>query len=154
SAITVRVAPVSARVAALAKGAFPAAGMLTRLTIAVVLLAVGAAGAGLFLQRTATQPPESGQRGGASEKPAEGRKQAPQTQEEPLPPGALARMGSVRFCPGSTVQSVAFSPDRRTLASGNNDGTVSLWEVTTGREVRRLRPGQTPVMSVSFSPDG
>jgi len=71
-----------------------------------------------------------------------------------LPPGALARMGSIRFCPGSTIQSIAFSPDRTTLASGTQDGTVWLWEIATGKEILVLRPGQTAVESVAFSPDG
>ncbi len=63
-------------------------------------------------------------------------------------------MGSVRFCPGSTVQSVAFSPDRRTLASGNTDGTVWLWEIASGKHIRILRESQTWVVAVAFSPDG
>jgi len=41
------------------------------------------------------------------------------------------------YIPGSTVYSVAFAPDGRTLASSNGD-TIRLWDVATGQEVRTL----------------
>ena len=52
------------------------------------------------------------------------------------------------------VHSIAFSPDGAMLASGSGDNTVRLWEVTTGRELRRLKGHSNPVWSVAFSPDG
>jgi hypothetical protein len=52
------------------------------------------------------------------------------------------------------VQSVAFSPDGRTLAIGSDDTTVRLWEVATGREIATLRGHELDVSSVAFSPDG
>jgi WD40 repeat protein len=48
---------------------------------------------------------------------------------------------------------VAISRDGKTLATGSWDGTVRLWEVATGKEVRRLAfPGAAG--SLAFSPDG
>src|SRR5262249_44303102 len=77
-----------------------------------------------------------------------------ETAGDPLPPGAVARLGSVRFSAGSPVRSVAFSPDRRTLASGHDDHTVRLWELGTGKEIRVFRGHRDPVLSVAYSPDG
>jgi WD40 repeat protein len=52
------------------------------------------------------------------------------------------------------VTSVAFSPDGRTLASGNQDSTVKLWNVATQQEVATLRGHPAVVSAVDFSPDG
>jgi WD40 repeat protein len=42
--------------------------------------------------------------------------------------------------PGNTVNAVAFSPDGHTLASGNADGTVRLWNVAHPRACPAARP--------------
>src|SRR5262249_12638258 len=55
---------------------------------------------------------------------------------DPLPPGALARVGTVRFRHEDSVCSVAFSPDGKSLAASGYGGT-RLWEVSTGRELRQ-----------------
>jgi WD40 repeat protein len=51
------------------------------------------------------------------------------------------------------VYSVAFSPDRRWLATGNKDKTIRVWEVATGRRVRTLTGHTGWVTSLAFSPD-
>jgi len=55
---------------------------------------------------------------------------------------------------GDLVNSVSFSPDRRYIASGSDDGTVKIWDAALG-EVKQTREGHgSQVTSVSFSPDG
>nr|WP_245916081.1 WD40 repeat domain-containing protein [Merismopedia glauca] len=52
------------------------------------------------------------------------------------------------------VNSVSFSPDGKTLASGSLDRTIKLWNRETGQEIRTLAGHNKEVLSVSFSPDG
>jgi WD40 repeat protein len=52
------------------------------------------------------------------------------------------------------VQSVAFSPNGRMLASGSKDGTVKLWDAAGGRELATLPGHKDQVRIVAFSPDG
>lgn len=58
------------------------------------------------------------------------------------------------FTRSGFVQSLAFSPDGRLLASGSRDCTVKLWHVGTGRSIRTLSGHSRWVYSVAFSPDG
>ena len=71
-----------------------------------------------------------------------------------LPPGAIARMGTVRLRHEAQVSCVAFAPDGKTVASASEDKTVRLWDTATGKEIHQLRGHQRWVNSVVFSPDG
>ena len=52
-----------------------------------------------------------------------------------------------------SVNSVAYSPDGRTLAGGSDD-TVRLWETNTGEHLRTLTGHTAWINSVAYSPDG
>jgi WD40 repeat protein len=53
------------------------------------------------------------------------------------------------------VNSIAFSPDGRILATGAGDGTAKLWDVQSGQELRTLNGAHRGrVEAVAFSPDG
>jgi len=53
-----------------------------------------------------------------------------------------------------TVNSVAWSPDGKTVASGSLDQTVKLWEVATGKLLATLQGHAGGIYSVAWSPDG
>ncbi len=52
------------------------------------------------------------------------------------------------------INSVAFSPDGRFLLTGSKDTTICLWDVATGKPVRKFYGHKDSVYSVVFSPDG
>jgi len=55
---------------------------------------------------------------------------------------------------GATMSVVRVSADGGLLIAGDVDGTVTLWRVPDGTQVRRLRtPGSTAVESLAFAPD-
>jgi WD40 repeat protein len=54
----------------------------------------------------------------------------------------------------ASVNSVAFSPDGRRLASGSDDKTVKLWDAESGACLQTLEGHSNWVSSVAISPDG
>ena len=54
----------------------------------------------------------------------------------------------------SSVFSVAFSPDGKTLASASGDNTIKLWNLQNQKELATLTGHSNWVNSVAFSPDG
>src|SRR5262249_31119535 len=90
--------------------------------------------------------------------PVEQQSAKPQTTQQvdqygdPLPPGARARLGTVRLQSGEPI----FSPDGKLLATLEyNDGSVvCLWDYDTGKLVRRFMSQQGRIDRIAFSPNG
>jgi WD40 repeat protein/beta-lactamase regulating signal transducer with metallopeptidase domain len=55
---------------------------------------------------------------------------------------------------GGSVESVAFSPDGKSVATGSSDHTVKLWDIATRHERKTLAGHANSIQSVAFSPDG
>ncbi|CAD5944935.1 hypothetical protein [Planktothrix agardhii] len=53
-----------------------------------------------------------------------------------------------------SVNSVAISPDGQILVSGSDDKTITIWDLSTGQELRTLTGHSESVNSVAISPDG
>src|SRR5207244_6794696 len=73
---------------------------------------------------------------------------------DPLPEGALARIGTVRFRHGDQIRAVAFAADGRALVSAGMDSRIVLWEVPTGKRLREFEGHERIVSSVALTPDG
>jgi RNA polymerase sigma factor (sigma-70 family) len=163
SSHTVTTGIISTRVLALAKGGLQSM-FVTKLKIATsVLLAmtVVAAVSGVVARQViAAKPPRE-----TSQDSPKPMNPAPNPKEEktrvdafgdPLPPGVIARMGTIRFkTPSRPVTAAAFSPDGKIFAVGGWNMGVCLTDTETGKRLRNLEGDFWPhVLSLAFSPDG
>jgi RNA polymerase sigma factor (sigma-70 family) len=73
---------------------------------------------------------------------------------DPLPEGAVARLGTLRWRHDGEVRALAFSPNGKILAACGNQ--VVLWDVATGRAIRTLPTSVRGIQTktLDFSPDG
>src|SRR5689334_11391241 len=71
---------------------------------------------------------------------------------DPLPAGALARLGSLRLRSADPLNCIAFAPDGKTLVSGGSRGRkVLFWDVESGREKFAVTlPEAATVSSIQF----
>ena len=73
---------------------------------------------------------------------------------DPLPNGALARLGTVRFRLPHWSYSLALSPDGKLLAATAGNDTIGLIDTATGLQVRQIKIGITGGRGgLFFSPD-
>jgi RNA polymerase sigma factor (sigma-70 family) len=69
-----------------------------------------------------------------------------------LPPGAIARLGTLRFRHGKGIESMVLSPDGKTIVSAGSDGSIVLHDAMTG-EKRRSFAGEARYCRVALATD-
>lgn len=84
--------------------------------------------------------------------PAAARPEAP-------PAPVVARLGSSRLRHGDGIFYAAYTPDGKALLTASNDQTIRLWDVATGRELRRFdrgpaEPGDGPAKMMAVGGKG
>jgi WD40 repeat protein len=157
--------------AALAAGAASGVGAaatkgaaLVRAKVALVLILAAATvlgGAALAHQIRVAKQPQGKQQtnpkpvaGGSGKARADNQGRHTDRYGDPLPPGAIQRLGTLRHRHPQWAQCLAFIPDGKTLVSGGWDHTIRFWDPASGKEVRRLEVDTRTVMGVAVSPDG
>jgi RNA polymerase sigma factor (sigma-70 family) len=151
-----RAGAVSAGAARLAAGVLRAT-LVARLASfgALLVLALALAGGALLTWGgPEAQPPAAG---AEPPKPAAEKAEAAlDAQGDPLPAGALARLGTVRLRQGGPIEALSLSADGKRLATGGDDGIVRLWELDTGKPIRQIDATGAFVrgFGVALSPDG
>jgi RNA polymerase sigma factor (sigma-70 family) len=74
---------------------------------------------------------------------------------DPLPLGALARLGSLRFRLGNKLIGLALSPDGKTAITVGGNNQTQFWDMPTGKLIRSIDFKQGGGgQAVVYSPDG
>lgn len=68
--------------------------------------------------------------------------------------GGESRGDPITADPAGTPQTIAFGPDRKTLALGTAEGPIFLYDSTTGKTIKKLEGHIGAVLAAAFTPDG
>jgi RNA polymerase sigma factor (sigma-70 family) len=129
------------------------------LTVLVVCLAAVGLATGALVYRphvdTPATPP-AGATGGPQAPPprAEDGPGRTDLHGDPLPPGALARLGTTRWRLPGEVEFLAFLADGKRVLSVSRDGLCQVWEAPGGRQLRSFDVSEEVCSGVALAPDG
>jgi RNA polymerase sigma factor (sigma-70 family) len=162
--------PASAAALTLARGAIRTMNVKTRMVVALALLLISGAASGLGILASQPDPKHAKQEApnkdaAMPEEPKNGEprpdlvnKPGTDAFGDPLPAGALARLGTVRFRHGNGVFLIAFSADGKKIVFGGSgavDNAIRMVEASTGKELRTfaVKPQEKP-SGLDLSQDG
>jgi len=154
---------IPAKVAALVDGVLKSM-LLAKLKITTaMLLLVGMLSGGVLAPVAFSGPPGGTKANPRSKEKAHARPRAENQPArtdrygDPLPPGAVARLGTVRLRPGNAVRLVVCLADRKTflsVASEVDSMAVCTWKLSTGELLRRFEKPTRILRAIALSPDG
>jgi RNA polymerase sigma factor (sigma-70 family) len=150
--------PIAAALAdSILKGMF--AGKLAGVTALVLTMALGVSAVALVYRTLARETPDDKPPDArAAPKEADASKPRARTDAlgDPLPAGAIARLGTVRLRHAKRITLAAFTPDGKCLVSRGDDG-VRVWDAATGKELRHFAADVERylfLIDTDLSPDG
>ncbi len=73
---------------------------------------------------------------------------------DPLPEHARARLGTARFRAGTLINQAIYTPEGKTLVAIDQQAAIRLWDVRTGRIIRRIGERTADFCEMSLSTDG
>jgi RNA polymerase sigma factor (sigma-70 family) len=136
------------RAAALAESLLASAVRKMRAGLVLFAACVITAGIGLAASVPQEQPPQTARPERPAPRPRLDR------HGDPLPPDALARLGTLRFRLGTHLRGMGLSPNGKTAISVGLDQTA-FWDLTTGKVLRRIDAKQGGGgHAVAYSPNG
>jgi RNA polymerase sigma factor (sigma-70 family) len=131
----------------------------------IVVMSFLAAGAALVARQVQPAPAPASRQGAplsssarTPDRPDSQPRPARDVLGDPLPLGALARLGTTRGRHAGPLSALAFSRDGKVLATRGRDDRVRLWEAATGKLLHVL-PGEVGTAGAglwcfAFAPDG
>jgi RNA polymerase sigma factor (sigma-70 family) len=150
---------LSARATALAEEAMSCrlgiGGKLAFLLVMLGLAVGGASLAGYHLADKSSEASVEETAPPAARQAVAGEKEDAPTVGDPLPSGALTRLGTTQFRLGNGIYSMALSPDGQTAVTVAGNSQTQFWDVATGKAIRRIdwkQGGGGRV--VAYAPDG
>jgi RNA polymerase sigma factor (sigma-70 family) len=152
----------SARITALAEGVMKGMGWAKWKLGASLVILMGALSAGaslLVYPQPAAQPEQASSAAKATTRPRHEAKDPPRKDfyGDPLPPHALARLGTMRLRPGHLVRLLScFSDNKRVLSVATEEEAtiVSVWRLATGELLHRFEAPEDGFYLPVLSPDG
>jgi WD40 repeat protein len=148
---------VPARLRGVAEAMFPSAMKPARALL--LILATGADVGALGLPARAHGQPSAEPARVAQTRPAsaecpKGKQRLLDLHGDPLPEGAVARLGTVRMRHGHLLSGLVFSGDGKSIIASDYYSGVHVWDAAEGSELRRFCESDYYCHCLAISPDG
>lgn len=118
-----------------------------------LLLGMAAGGVVMLSPRAPTEPPTHVAQRTDPPKAEEKSAQRVDRYGDLLPPGAIARLGTLRFRVDAWIEALAFAPDGKAIAVQGDTG-IWLLDMASGKQIRRVDHAGVLSPGIAFSPDG